>query len=123
MWNLVDLKGFYQNIEISFIYPMITKKYASKNSVKRERWLILSTYRSPLLSIQYLLGKIFVLLDFYSSEKNSKALFGDFHLKHKNLTFMSFMESQNLVNLMKNHLCLEGEDSCLDFILANQKYS
>lgn len=30
MWNLVDLKGFYQNIEISFIYPMITKKYASK---------------------------------------------------------------------------------------------
>ena len=57
---------------------------------------------------------------FYSND--IKVVFGDFNLEPSNPSMLSFMNSQNFVNLIKNKTCFKGV-SCIDLILTNRKYS
>ena len=62
-------------------------------------------------------------MDFYSQDYDNKVIFGDFNLEPSNPSIVSFMNNQNLFNLVKCNTCFKGKGSCIDLILTNRKYS
>ena len=48
---------------------------------------------------------------------------GDFNLEPHDKRLVSFLNSNNLVNLVKTNTCFKGSGSCIDLILTNRKYS
>ena len=62
-------------------------------------------------------------MDFYSQDYDDKVIFGDFNLEPSNPSIVSFMNNQNLFNLVKSNTCFKGKGSYIDLILTNRKYS
>ena len=48
---------------------------------------------------------------------------GDFNLEPHDKRLGYFLNSNNLVNLVKTNTCFKGSGSCIDLILTNRKYS
>ena len=48
---------------------------------------------------------------------------GDFNLEPHDKRLGYFLNSNNLVNLVKTSTCFKGSGSCIDLILTNRKYS
>ena len=48
---------------------------------------------------------------------------GDFNLEPHEKRLGYFLNSNNLVNLVKTNTCFKGSGSCIDLILTNRKYS
>ena len=82
-----------------------------------------SIYKPPLQKNQYFVSILSDLLNFYSNEYDNQVVLGDFSLEHSNPSMLSFMDSQNFVNLIKNKTCFKGAGSCTNLILTNRKYS
>ena len=65
-------------------------------------WLFVSIYKSPSQSNQYFLDILGDLLDFYSQDYDNKVILADFNLEPSNPRLVSFMNNQNLFNLVKS---------------------
>ena len=87
------------------------------------KWLFVSIYKPPLQNNQCFVSILSDLLDFYSNEYDSKVVLGDFNLEPPSPSMLSFMDSQNFVDFIKNKTCFKGTDSFIDLILTNRKYS
>ena len=48
---------------------------------------------------------------------------GEFNLEPHDKRLRYFLNSSNLVNLVKINTCFKGSGSCIDLILTNRKYS
>ena len=92
-------------------------------NLRKEKWLFVSIYKPPSQSNQYFLDILGDLLDFYSQDNDNKVILGDFNLEPSNPSIASFMNNQNLFNLVKSNTCFKGKGSCIDLILTNRKYS
>ena len=92
-------------------------------NLRKEKWLFVSIYKPLSQSNQYFLDLLGDLLDFYSQDYDNKVILGDFNLETSNPSIVSFMNNQNLFNLVKSNTCFKGEGSCIDLILTNRKYS
>ena len=92
-------------------------------NLRKSKWFFVSIYKPPSQSNQYFLDLLGDLLDFYSQDYDNKVILGDFNLEPSNPSIVSFMNNQNLFNLVKSNTCFKGEDSCIDSILTNRKYS
>ena len=92
-------------------------------NLRKEKWLFVSIYKPPSQSNQYFLDLLSDLLDFYSQGYDNKVILGGFNLEPSNPSIVSFMNNQNLFNLVKRNTCFKEEDSCIDLILTNRKYS
>ena len=62
-------------------------------------------------------------MDFYSQNCDNKFILGSFNLEPSSPSIASFMNNQNLFNLVKNNTCFKGEVSCIDLISTSRKYS
>ena len=62
-------------------------------------------------------------MDFYSQDYKNKVILGDFNIEASNPGIVSFMNNQNLFNLVKGNTCFKDKGSCIDLILTNRKYS
>ena len=62
-------------------------------------------------------------MDFNSQDYDNKVILRDFNLEPSNPSIASFMNNQNLFNLVKSNTCFKGKGSCIDLILTNRKYS
>ena len=82
-------------------------------NLRKEKWLFDSIYKPPLKNNQYFVGISSNFLSFYSNKYNNKVILGDFNFKLSSPSMFSFMNSQNVVNLMKK-TCFKG---------GNRKYS
>ena len=91
-------------------------------NLRKEKWLFVSIYKPPSQSNQYFLDLLGDLLDFYSQDYDNEVILGDFNLEPSNPSIVSFMNNQNLFNLVKSNTCFKGEGSCIDLILTNRKY-
>ena len=89
--------------------------------LRKEKWLFVSIYKPPSQSNQYFLDILGDLLDFYSQDYDNEVILGDFNLEPSNPSIASFMNNQNLFNLVKSNTCFKGKDSCIDLILTNRK--
>ena len=91
-------------------------------NLKKDKWLFVRIYKPPLQNNQYFVSILSDLLDFYATEYG-KVVLGDLNLKLSSLSMLSFMDSQNFVNLIKNKIFLKAAGSCIGLILRNRKYS
>ena len=85
--------------------------------------VIVSIYKPPSQGNQYFLDILGDLLDFYSQDYDNEVILRDFNLEPSNPSTASFMNYQNLFNLIKSNTCSKGEGSCINLILKNRKYS
>ena len=90
--------------------------------LRKEKWLFVSIYKPASQSNQYFLDILGDLLDFYSQDYDNDVILGDFNLEPSNSSIVSFMNNQNLFNLVKSNTCFKGKGSCIDLILTKRKY-
>ena len=92
-----------------------------------------SIYKQPMQKNQYFVSTLKDLVNFFSNKYENKVVLGDFNLKPSSPSVLSFMDSQNVVSLIKNKTCFKnfvsliknktyfkGKDSCIDLILTNR---
>ena len=92
-------------------------------NLRKEKSLFVSIYKPPSQSNQYFLDILGDLLNIYSQDYDNKVILGDFNLEPSNPSIVSFMNNQNVFNLVKSSACFKGKGSCIDLILTNRKYS
>ena len=123
--------GFLVYIKSSLSSKMLTKVKLSNNveiipfvqNLRKEKLLFGSIYKPTLQNNQYFVSILSYLLDFYSNQYDNKVVLADFNLEPSNPSKLSFMDSQNFVNLIKNKMCCKGAGFCTDLLLTNRKYS
>ena len=84
--------------------------------------MFVSIYKPLLQNNNHFLDTSNDLLDFCSDIYNNKVVFTNCNLEPTNPVMISFMDSQNFTNLIKNNTCFKGVGSCIDLILTNRKY-
>ena len=123
--------GLLVHIKSSLPFEMLTKFKLPSNiqiipfelNLKKEKWLFVRIYKPPLQNNQYFVSILSDLLDFYSTEYDNKVVLGDLNLELSSPSMLSFMDSQNFVNLIKSKIYFKGTGSCIGLILRKRKYS
>ena len=123
--------GLLVHIKSSLPFEMLTKFKLPSNiqiipfelNLKKEKWLFVRIYKPPLQNNQYFVSILSDLRDFYSTEYDNKVVLGDLNLELLSPSMLSFMDSQNFVNLIKNKIYFQGAGSCIGLILRKRKYS
>ena len=64
-----------------------------------------------------------VILDHFTKAYDNYLIMRNFNLKPHNKRLGYFLNSNNLVNLVKANTCFKGSSSCTDLTLTNRKYS
>ena len=62
------------------------------------------------------------MIDYSSVSYDNHVIIGEFNLEPSTGLLKNFMNSNVLRNLIKVDLCFKGKGTCIDLILANQKY-
>ena len=84
---------------------------------------ILSIYKPPSQNSHYFLNSISDMLDYYLNHYEYKVIFEDFDMNPVKPEMNTFLNTENLTNLIKENTCFKGTCSCIDLILTNSKYS
>ena len=90
-------------------------------NLRKEKWVFVSIYKPSSQSNQYFLDLLSDLLDFYSQDYDNRVILGDFNLEPSNPSIVSFMNNENLFNLVKSNTCFKGEGLCIDCALNVNK--
>ena len=108
------------------------KKNTQKEAVKQaqsqqyrhqEKWLAISIYRPPSQDSEFFLNSLIITLDHFTKAYHNYLIMGDFNLEPPDKRLGSFLNSNNLVDLVITNRCFKGTSSCIDLILTNRKYS
>ena len=62
------------------------------------------------------------MIDYFSVSYDNHVIIGDFKLEASTGLLKNSKNSNALHNLIKVDLCFKGKGTCIDLILANQKY-
>ena len=92
-------------------------------NLRKEKWLVISIYRPPSQDSEFFLNSLTVILDHFTKAYDNYLIMGDFNLEPHDKRLGYFLNSNNLVNLVKTNTCFKGSGSCIDLILTNRKYS
>ena len=91
-------------------------------NLRKEKWLVISIYRPPSQDSEFFLNSLTVILDHFTKAYDNYLIMGDFNLEPHDKRLGYFLNSNNLVNLVKTNTCFKGSGSCIDLILTNRKY-
>ena len=92
-------------------------------NLRKEKWLVISIYRPPSQDSEFFLNSLTVILDHFTKVYDNYLIMGDVNLEPHDKRLGYFLNSNNLVNLVKTNTCFKGSGSCIDLILTNRKYS
>ena len=92
-------------------------------NLRKEKWLVISIYRPPSQDSEFFLNSLTVILDHFTKAYDNYLIMGDFNLEPHDKRLGYFLNSNNLVNLVKTNTCFKDSGSCIDSILTNRKYS
>ena len=84
--------------------------------------MFLCIYSPPAQSKQYFLDDLTMIVDHYSNIYDNHIILGDFNLEPDSPILISFMQSLNLINIIKSSTCFKRHRTCIDLILTNRKY-
>ena len=109
--------GLLVYIKSSLLSTMLTKSKLPNNiqiipfelNLRKDKWLFVSIYKPPLQNSQYFVSILNNLLDFYSTKYDNKVVLGDFNIEPSSPSMLSFMNTQNVVSLIKNNLVLKEQ--------------
>ena len=71
----------------------------------------------------FFLKLLTIILDHFTKAHDNYLIMRDFNLEPHDKRLGYFLNSNNLVNLVKTNTCFKGSGSCIDLILTNRKYS
>ena len=71
---------------------------------------------------QYFLEKLSEIIDHFSSIYDNYIILGDFNMAPNDSILETFMQSHNLLSLIKSDTCFKGRGSCIDLILTNRTF-
>ena len=91
-------------------------------NLRKDKWLVISVDRPPSQNSEYLLYELDKMIDYSSVSYDNHVIIGEFNLQPSTGLLKNFMNSNALRNLIKVDLCFKGKGTCIDLILANQKY-
>ena len=89
----------------------------------RKKWLPISIYRSPSQNCDYFLNNLTEMIDFFNDTYENYLIMGDFNIERSDPSLKTFLNSNNLYNLIKSNTYFKGKGSCIDLFLTNRKYS
>ena len=75
-----------------------------ETNLRKEKWLLISVSRPPTQDREYFLSSLTKLIDLFCIKYDNYLIMGDFNMKLTELTLSNFLSSNNLLNLMKEHL-------------------
>ena len=73
-------------------------------NLRKEKWLLISVSRPPTQDREYFLSSLTKLIDLFCIKYDNYLIMGDFNMKLTELALSNFLSSNNLLNLMKEHL-------------------
>ena len=76
-----------------------------------------------MVSLSRFLKSLTGIIDFFSSEYDNFIIMGDFNAHPLGSAMKDFIKVNGLINLIKGNNCLRGQDSCIDTILTNRRFS
>ena len=76
-------------------------------NLRKEKWMFMCIYRPPSQNKQYFLENLSEILDHYSSICDSYIILGDFNIEPSRSILKTFVQSHNLLNLIKSHVSKE----------------
>ena len=92
-------------------------------NLRQEKWLMISIYYSPSQDSEFFIYSLTEIIDHSATKYDNHLIMGDFNMKPNNRMLKSFLDSNNLTNLIKINTCFKGKGSSIDLILTNRKYS
>ena len=92
-------------------------------NLRQEQWLVISIYCPPSKDSGFFIHSLTEIIDHFATKYDNHLIMGDFNMEPNNHMFKSFLDSNNLTNLIKNNTCFKGKRSSIDLILTNRKYS
>ena len=92
-------------------------------NLRQEKWLAVSIYRPPSQDSGFFIHSLTEIIDHFATKYDNHLIMGDFNMEPNNCMFKSFLDSNNLTNLIKINTCFKGKGSSIDLILTNRKYS
>ena len=63
------------------------------------------------------------MFDFFANTYENYLIAGNFNIEQSDPSLKTFLNSNNLYNLIKSNTCFKGKGSCIDLFLTNRKYS
>ena len=78
---------------------------------------------SPSEDSDFFFHSLRKIIDHFAAKFDNHLIMGDFNMESNNLMFKSFLDSNNLTNLIKNNTCFKGQGLSIDLIFTNRKYS
>ena len=91
-------------------------------NLRKEKWLVISIYRPPSQDSEFFLNSLTIILNHFTKTYDNYLIMGDCNLETHDKRLGYFLNSNNLVNLVKTNTCFKGSGSCTDLILTNRKY-
>ena len=88
-------------IVTKFILPINIHIIPFEINLRKEKWLFASIYEPQSQSNQYFLDILEDLVDFYSQDYDNKVILRNFNLEPSNSSIASFVNNQNLFNLVQ----------------------
>ena len=85
--------------------------------------LLKSIYRRPSQYSELILNNLTMIIDYFAFTYDNFLIMGDFNTEPSDPFLISFCDSNNLINLIKNNTCFKGIPFCIDLILTNRTYS
>ena len=84
---------------------------------------MISICQPPSQDNEFFLNSLTVILDHFTKVYENYLIMADFNLEPHDKRSRYFLNSNNLVNLVKDNTCFKGSRLCTDLILTNRKYS
>ena len=72
---------------------------------------------------EFFLNSLNIILDHFTKTYDNHLIMGDVNLEPHDKRLGYFLNSNNLVNLVKTNTCFKGSGFCVYLILTNKKYS
>ena len=92
-------------------------------NLRKQKWILIGTYRPPSMSERYFYDNLSRVVDYYSKYYDRIVIMGDFNSEPTDEHTQNFCNSFNLHNLVKENTCFKGPPKCYDLILTNCKYN
>ena len=84
---------------------------------------MISIYRPPSQNSEYFLNNLTEVIHFFADTYDKYLIMGDLIIEQSDPSLKTFLNSNNLYNLIKSNTCFKDKSSCNGLFLANRKYS
>ena len=93
-------------------------------NLRKEKWLLLESYRPPCQNQKYFLDNMETLIDFHSKSSGKLLILGDLNMEVHESSLKTFIEERELYSMIKTLTCFKSVyGRYIDLLLTNSEHS